>query len=305
MGEILLGKDGHTYKWVGDWAKMPAGKRFGYTHGVAEDKQGHILVFSTGPESMKVFDAEGEFVRSWGHYNGAHGLHYSCEAGFEYLYLTDPEDGFFCKTTLDGEVLWRLEYPQESGIYQGKEEFRPTNIAVSPNGDVYVADGYGKPYIHQYTKDAKYIRTWGGKGANEGQLDNPHGIWIDTRQAEPRVLVADRMNHRLQYFTLDGKYLSLVDKDVMLPCHFHQRGGDLLIPDLWGRVTIFDKDDRLAVHLGENPGIEKTPGWPNLPHAQRLPGKFISPHMAIWDREGNIFVVEWVEDGRVTKLERR
>lgn len=305
MGEIILGKDAHTYQWIGDWAKLPAGKRFGYTHGVAEDKQGHILVFSTGPDSMKVFDADGKFVRSWGHYKGAHGLHYSVEAGSEYLYLTDPEDGFFCKTTLEGEVLWRLEYPQESGIYQDKEEFRPTNIAVAPNGDVYVADGYGKPYIHQYTKDAKYLRTWGGKGANEGQLDNPHGIWIDTRQAEPRVLVADRMNHRLQYFSLDGAYLSGVDEVVMMPCHFHQRGGDLLIPDLLGRVTILDQNDRLAAHLGENPGIEKTPGWPNLPHDQRVPGEFISPHMAIWDREGNIFVVEWVEDGRVTKLERQ
>ena len=88
------------------------------------------------------------------------------------------------------------------------------------------------------------------------------------------------------------------------PDHFDQRGTDLLVPDLFGRVSILDAQNEVVCHLGENPGIEKTDGYPNLPHADRIPGKFISPHDACWDRAGNIFVVEWIEDGRVTKLKR-
>lgn len=77
-----------------------------------------------------------------------------------------------------------------------------------------------------------------------------------------------------------------------------------LIPDLFGRITILNAENEVVTHLGENPGIEKTESYPNLPHAERIPGKFISPHDACWDRAGNSFVVEWIEDGRVTKLQK-
>ena len=67
-------------------------------------------------------------------------------------------------------------------------------------------------------------------------------------------------------------------------------------------IEIFDKDNKLITHLGDNPGVEKTKGYPNLPHDQRIPGKFISPHAACWDHEGNLYVVEWINDGRVSKF---
>jgi hypothetical protein len=119
------------------------------------------------------------------------------------------------------------------------------------------------------------------------------------------VLVADRGNTRLQYFTMDGEYLSMVTEELRRPCHFDIRDKDLLIPDLFGRVTIFDADNKLITHLGDTPDVDKHPDYPNLPHDQRIPGKFISPHSAIWDRAGNIYVVEWISDGRVTKLARK
>jgi hypothetical protein len=85
------------------------------------------------------------------------------------------------------------------------------------------------------------------------------------------------------------------------PCHFDQRNGDLLIPDLHGRVTIFDKDNKLVVHLGDNVDPKKR-GDHNLAVEQRVAGQFVTPHGAIWDRAGNIYVGEWIVGGRVTKL---
>src|SRR5205823_10385374 len=135
-----------------------------------------------------------------------------------------------------------------------------------------------------------------------GQLAEPHGIWTDTRDpANAKVVVADRANHRLHYFTLDGKFDSLVPHDLRRPCHFDQRGTDLLIPDLEGRVTIFDKDNKLITHLGDNPDPAKR-AKNRVPDDQRVAGQFCSPHGAIWDRAGNIYVGEWLWDGRVTKL---
>lgn len=302
----VMGKGAHTYELVEDWGKLPDHIHYGYTHGVCEDSQGRIYIHNQSPDSMVVFDPDGKFIKSWGkeYAQGAHGLQLSKEDGQEFLYLAPTNQHFVCKTTLDGEVVWKLEWPKESGVYEKPEEYVPTNIAIAPNGDFYVADGYGKSYIHQYSKKAEYIRTWGGAGEEPGKMKCPHGIWIDTRDGDPKIVVADRANVRLQYFTLDGKHIKFVTNDLLYPCHFDQRGKDLLIPDLHGRVTIFDKDNRLVTHLGENPGVSKREGYPNLPNEQRIPGQFISPHMAIWDHEGNIYVVEWISDGRVTKLRR-
>jgi len=132
----------------------------------------------------------------------------------------------------------------------------------------------------------------------------PHGILVDTRGAAPEIVVADRANVRLQYFDLEGKHLRFVTNDLLHPCHFDLRDGDLLVPDLYGRVTIFDTNNNLITHLGVTPGVKLLEGWPNIPKEKRIPGKFTSPHGAIWDHDGNVYVGEWIPDGRVTKLKR-
>ncbi|MBI5094973.1 MAG: twin-arginine translocation signal domain-containing protein [Candidatus Hydrogenedentes bacterium] len=306
MKSKVLGTGAHTYELVENWGKLPESKKFGYTHGVQEDSQGRIYIHNQSPDSVAIFDPDGKFIKSWGpqYAAGAHGFQLRKEDGVEYFYLAATSQHIVAKTTLDGEVVWTLNYPKEAGVYEAPEKFVPTNVAFGPNGDFYVADGYGQAYIHQYNKKAEYIRTWGGNGSEPGKMKCPHGIWLDTRGKEPLLVVADRANIRLQYFTLDGKHVSFVTDELRYPCHFDQRGTDLLIPDLHGRVTIFDKDNKLITHLGDTPGVEKKEGYPNLPHEQRIPGQFISPHAATWDHAGNIYVVEWVSDGRVTKLRR-
>lgn len=306
MTDSVLGTGAHRYTWIDGWAKLPAGKAFGYTHGVCEDAQGRIFIHNQSEDAVAMFDADGQFLGSWGaeFKDGAHGMQYHQEDGGEFLYFCDIARRIVVKTDLDGNEVFRLEYPKESGVYAGPEGYCPTNVAVAATGDFYVADGYGSSYVHQYTAAGDYVRTWGGPGSEPGQMKCPHGIWIDTRGPEPLVLVADRANVRLQYFTLDGEFVRMTAHDLRHPCHFDQRGDELLIPDLFGRLTIFDGEDRLITHLGDNPGIEKAEGYPNIPHASRVPGRFISPHAAIWDRAGNIYVVEWISDGRVTKLLR-
>lgn len=306
MTSIRLGNDAHIYELVEEWGQPPSHIHYGYTHGVCEDRQGRVYIHNQSSHSMVIFDGDGAFITSWGeeYASGAHGLQLNQEGGDEYLYLALTNQNRCVKTTLSGETVWDIDCPMDSGVYEKPEQFVPTNIAIAPNGDFYVADGYGLSYVHQYNDKAEYIRTWGGKGDAPGQMNCPHGIYVDTRGEYPVLVVADRANVRLQYFDLNGNHLGFVTEELRFPCHFDQRGDDLLIPDLYGRVTIFNKDNKLITHLGDNPGVEKTEGYPNLPHDQRIPGKFISPHAAIWDHDGNIYVVEWVNDGRVTKLRR-
>jgi hypothetical protein len=126
---------------------------------------------------------------------------------------------------------------------------------------------------------------------------------MDTRGANPILVVADRRNNRLQRFTLDGRHVDFVP-GFRLPCHFHERQGLVVVPDLHGRVTLMDGANRIVAHLGDS----NDPNWNNplrtKPRDQFIPGQFICPHGACFDKDGNLFVVEWVEVGRVTKLRR-
>ncbi len=208
------------------------------------------------------------------------------------------------KTTLDGEHVWKIGYPEEAAPYHAEKiKYSPTNVAIAPNGDVYVGDGYGSSYINQYDSNAKYIRTFGGKGKEKGQLDCPHGLTVDLRGTTPNLTVADRSNKRLQRFTLAGEHMDFVDNMNAL-CHFgFYKNGDVVIPDLFARVTVLDKDNRVAVILGDD-STSQYRKTRTMDRTAFTPGRFVCPHGACFDHAGNIFVVEWVEVGRVSKLRK-
>jgi len=248
-------------------------------------------------------------VKSWGKEfrGGAHGLFIQKEAGTEFLYLCDIRRGLVVKTTLNGEEVFTLGYPSESAEYaqpgpDGKPlKYSPTNLAVAPNGEIYVADGYGSSYIIQYDSKGRYIRTFGGPGKEAGQLLCPHGIILDSRGPELVLNVADRSNKRIQRFTLDGKHVDFL-YGTNAPCHFNiYKNGDMVVPDLFARVTIMDRENRIVENLGDDSASDYM-ATRKLPRENFKPGKFVCPHGACFDHAGNIFVVEWVEVGRVSKL---
>ena len=313
----IVGQGEHTYEVTHDWGELPAHIQYGNTHGVCEDAQAHIYVHHTvsdtseSHDSMVVFDHQGKFVKSWGKdfKGGAHGLHISKEGRQEFLYLCDTKRGIVVKTTLDGEEVFALGYPKESDAYKlGKDgrplvKYSPTNLAIAPNGDIYVGDGYGSSFINQYNANGEFIRTFGGKGKKPGQLDCPHGITVDLRGPQPLLLVADRGNNRLQYFSLDGRHVSFVG-GTNLPCHFHERRGEMVIPDLGARVTLMDRHNQVITHLGDDSAAHNWMEVRKLTRDHFQPGKFVCPHGACFDHRGNILVVEWVEVGRVSRLRK-
>jgi hypothetical protein len=310
----VVGTGEHTYECHHGWGQLPDHLKWGETHGVTIDSQGFVYIkHNTRPsgiphqDSIVVFDPDGKFVRSFGdEYSGAgHGIDLRKEGSEEFLYLCSTW-GRNCvtKTTLTGEIVWSASLPWESGVYDAKKNFVPTNVAFAPDGGFYVADGYGSHYIHRYDKDGRWLKTWGGKGDQPGKFSTPHGLWWDDRRNQ--LCVCDRANAKLQYFTADGEFIS-EQREVLFPAHLDTRGDILLCPDLHARVTLFDKDNRVIVHLGDDPQwrqrvldgfkIRTQPDtWQD--------GKFVHPHDACFDAEGNIYVVEWVSVGRVTKLRK-
>ena len=313
----VVGSGAYTYVAIHDWGELPQEIKYGNTHGVCEDSQGHIYIHHTvnaaseSSDSMVVFDAQGKFVKSWGtdFKGGAHGLHIRKEGSTEYLYLCDTKRGLVVKTTLAGEEVFSLGYPDESDAYQPnpdgtKKKYSPTNLAIAPNGDLYVGDGYGSSYINVYDRNGKYLRTFGGFGDAPGKLNCPHGIILDDRAADPILMIADRGNNRIQTFTLAGEYIAFIG-GTNLPCYFDFfRSGETVVPDLGARVTLLDKNNKVIEHLGDDSAANTWKEVRKLDRAAFKPGKFVCPHAACFDHNGNIFVVEWVEVGRVTKLRK-
>jgi len=303
---MTLGSGAHTYQWISNWPKLPQGKAFGYTHGVVIDSNQNVHIFNQSADALCTFDREGNFLRSWGpeFAKGAHGLYLTKEGSTEFLYLCDYEIQKVQKRTLTGELVLDIPMPPRPDIYKDPKTYKPTDTCVAPNGDIYVFDGYGQPYIHHHDKSGKYLQSIGGPGKEPGQLNCPHAGNIDLRHAQPELYVADRGNNRIQVFTLDGKHKRFITNDQQMPCNFAWYKDEVYIPDLLARITILDKNDKLIAHLGENAEAPKTEGWPNIqPKLQE--GKFNSPHQCrVNPITGDIFVVEWISTGRVTKLRR-
>ncbi|MEX2411909.1 MAG: hypothetical protein WD607_11190 [Candidatus Paceibacterota bacterium] len=302
---MKIGIESHKYEVQDNWGVLPEDVKFGYTHGVVTDAQERIYIFNMSKNAVVVFDKDGRYLKSWGkeYEKGAHGMLLHKEGDQEFLYLTDINRGVVVKTTLDGEVLLTLGTPDLPDMYNTENKYAPTDVAVAPNGDIYTADGYGQNWIHQYNAKGKYLRSWGGEGTVSGKLSCPHGISVDKRGSEPVIYVADRRNKRIQVFTLDGKYLRMVTEEINAVCNFYQYKDELYFPDLESRVTILNKNDKLIAHIGVGDGYKRK-GWPNHPKKDLIPGVFNSPHGILVDPKGNIFLVEWIQCGRVTKLKR-
>jgi hypothetical protein len=136
-------------------------------------------------------------------------------------------------------------------------------------------------------------------------MNNPHGNMVDLRDpAKPILLVADRGHGRIVRYTLDDKPIDIVE-GTRQPCHFHELKGNVVVPDLSGPVHVLDKDNKIVVSMGgAMPDGPKNPARTTQDRSQFIPGQFVNPHGAIFDHTGNIFVAEWVEIGRVTKLRK-
>ena len=301
-----------TYEWIENWARIPetpSGKENGRTHGVAVLNSGNVVVFNQADPAVLIFSPDGELVDSWGdRFLGAHGLTLVEEDGVEYLWLTDQNTAEVVKMTLDGQTVQNLERP-DLPVYAEKG-YAPTWVAVDEvrhggSGDIWVTDGYGAGLVSRYSADGSYVETIDGS-TGAGTFSCPHGIWMDTRCAPHELYVADRGNHRIQVFNMDGSFNRCFGAEVLdSPDGFAPNGDQLIVPELFGRLAVLGVDGELIGYLGEQPGAKELAGWPNLSPERLEEGKCNSPHGATADAAGNIYYVEWIIGGRITKLERQ
>jgi hypothetical protein len=323
---LIVGEGEHRYEVQHDWPQLPDQFTWQTTHNVAVDSSGCLYVIHEGKRELKdhpaifVFDPEGKYIRSFGKQfqGGGHGIEIRNDNGQEYLYVCAYQHlKTFAKLDLKGETVWQQYAPMQSGVYAaeedtkptaqwGRDRFLPTNFAFLDDGGFLLADGYGAFYIHRYDKDAKWQSCFGGPGTGEGKFQTPHGVWVDRRAGrEPSIVVCDRANNTLQYFSMDGKYLQTLT-GYGLPANAETWQNLLVIPELHARITLLNEKNEVVARLGDD--VARITAQDGMKirgdRAAWQDGKFVHPHDACFAKDGSIFVAEWVATGRVSRLRR-
>ncbi|TWT57069.1 hypothetical protein KOR42_04270 [Thalassoglobus neptunius] len=342
-----VGEGEFVFECKHDWGEVPNHITWRNTHGVALDRSGFVYVIHQGDadrpcNTVVVFDSEGRYVRSFGREfaGGGHGISIRAEGGEEFLYLCDILHRQVVKCDLFGEWVWKLRYPRESKLYQNLESFCPTNVAFGHNEEWYLGDGYGSDFVHRLDGDGRWLSAIGGHGSQPGQFHIPHGqIFVPDRGEQGLLIVADRGNSRLQYFTPDGTQKKILQgrsdqltesgdttgetkseqelesttdglsvsscPGLSSPSNMDVWEDLMIVADLHCRLIVLDSNDDFLVQIGGEPEWTQTVlGRPEIRENRDAwePGKFVHPHDAAFDVDGNCYVVEWVEPGRVSKL---
>ena len=323
--QLVIGEGAYQYEVQHNWAQLPAKYSWQTTHNVAVDAEGLLYVIHEGRENQKdhpsifVFDRKGKFIRAFGSQfqGGGHGIEVRTQGSEQFLYVCAYQQvKSFAKLTLKGETVWEKYAPMDSGVYRkdedkirvkrwGRDAFMPTNFAFLDDGGFLLTDGSGSWYVHRYAKEGNWVSKFGGPGEGEGKFTLPHGIWVDRRPGrKARIVVCDRAHHTLQYFNMDGKYLETL-KGYGLPANCDTYKNLLLVPELQARVTLLNEKNEIVVQLGEDvERVTKTVKGVRNDPKKWIDGKFVHPHDACFDHDGNILVAEWVATGRVTRLRR-
>jgi sugar lactone lactonase YvrE len=284
---MAFGAGTHIYEVQEGWAQLPDGWKFGWIPAVAVDSQDRVYVYSRSEHPMVVFDREGNFLESWGDdiLKDAHGIFIDAA---DNIYCVERETHCMRKFTSDGELLMTLGTPDQPA---DETPFNlPTDLAVGPDGELFVSDGYGNARIHKYSPDGELIKSWGTPGDGPGEFDLPHCVRVDPRN---RVMVADRSNNRIQFFTLDGEYIEEWGDFSQPDTIFIDDDQIVYVAELDQRVTILTLDGDIIAQWGSERG-------------STVPGEFFACPHGIWiDSHDDLYVGEVQADGRLQKFIRQ
>ena len=284
----------------------PSGmKTIGDSHGdIAVSPAGDIYVSVQGGErpGIQVYDDGGRYLRNVP--NAPSDLHGFIIArsgrGSAHIFGVSRLAQQIVEMTLDGKIVLTIPASAIPDRYKknDKQAINLTGIAVAPNGDIYVTDGYGLDYIHRFDKAGRYLTSFGGREA-PWNFDQCHKIAMDTRFSPVRLLCTDRRHDKLVQMDLSGRMIGVVAEGLRYPSALAVYGDELAVAELKGRVSILDKEGKTVATLGANDNVDEIRTNKAAPDIWRE-GFFYAPHGLTYDAKGNLWVTEFNQYGRVT-----
>ena len=302
----LIGHGEFRYRVHKEWGNLnPSDTPVNNCHEMVMDSKGRLIMITDETRNnIIIYDKSGRLLDSWGdQFPGGHGLTLFSEGEEDMLFIADYELGKVFKTTTSGKILLTIEHPSTIGVYAEEDRYLPTETAVAPNGDIYIADGYGSQFILQYDYDGKFIRKFGGSGNDDEQFSTAHGVTIDDRNpTNPTLLCTSRGHNSFKRFTLDGEYLETIFLPGAFVCRPVIDGENIYSGVCWSRlrylnqtpnsgfVTILDGNNRVI----SNPGGTR-PEYRNgeLQIMVQDQPIFDHCHDVCIDEDKNIYVCQW------------
>ena len=252
----------NPYRTVMNWAQFPDGRKWGSTAGIEVAPNGNMWAYDrcganscadSSLDPILEFTTSGKLLRHFGAgmFVQPHGILVDKDGN---VWITDAQakDGKglqVVKFSPDGKILMTLGKKGVAG--EGPDVFgAPTDVAVAPNGDIFVSDGHSgcrcpNARIVKFSKDGKFIKTWGQHGAGPGEFDGPHALAFDSKG---RLFVGDRTNNRIQIFDQNGKFIAEWKQ-------FGRPSGIFIDKD--DTIYVSDSESRDADGYGHNPGCKR------------------------------------------------
>jgi hypothetical protein len=229
LPEGMTGPKGHKWGEVIRVNVAPDGNIWVFQRCFGDTPHGDATCLNRGDAYPPIleFNPSGKLLKSFGVGLFAH----------PHGFTVDPDGNLWTSDTNDEATILGMPATNAEGVVMGQEALkfsptgkilmmigkegvtgngpdtfdRPTGVAVARNGDIFVADGHSPNKLNssrivKFTKDGKFIKTWGKMGSDPGDFKEPHDISIGG--SEERVYVADRGNNRIQVFDLDGNFIA-------------------------------------------------------------------------------------------------
>ncbi len=300
--DLVIGHGTHRYKIDLNWGALNSNYYpVNDCHEMVQDSKGRIILLTNHTKNnVIIYDKSGRLIEVWGtEFPGAHGLTLHHENGEDFLYISDNNRHEIIKTTIDGRIVLVIPYPKESGKYEKPEQYVPTETTITPNGDIYVADGYGAQYIMHYDAKGKLLNVFGGRGKGDEYFDNAHGICYDDRDpSKPCLLITARERNELKRFTLDGKLIEVIPLPGAYICRPVIKGEHVYLATIWsgdkapntGFISILDKNNQLISAPGGNQPVYENGRLQPMQQALKI---FHHPHDVCVDDEENLYVAQW------------
>jgi DNA-binding beta-propeller fold protein YncE len=294
-----------VYQVDADWPPGPSGLHWGQTPGLAIDGKGQVWVLTRAEVPVQIFTPDGQFVRSWGkdQFAAVHQIRFD---GAGHVWIADAANHTVRKFTPDGDLLLTLGTEDEPGEDETHLD-KPTDMAIAPSGDVFVADGYGNNRIVHFDSVGRFMKSWGTMGTGPGQFSLPHSIAMDSKG---RLYVAGRNNNRIQVFDQEGRLLDTFPQVCVPWTIFITKADEVYVcgssPTGWSDDPMIGipPKDQLVMKFDTSGRLLELWTFPFGRTGHEQPGELNWVHGLAVDAQGNLYLGD-IMGQRVQKCVRR
>ena len=303
---------------VPDWETKPDWLIHQDVADVAIDAVDRVYLLTRRSAQVVVYEKDGSFVTTWGHGHFSDSPHGITIDRLNRVFVVDELRNSVEIFTTDGMLL-RAIGPTQIASSTGAEPSipsiydrigsikrsagpynRPTKVAVSASGKIFVSDGYGNARVHRFDDQGNYEMSFGTPGVGPGQFHCPHNVAVGP---DGLIYVCDRENDRVQLFDFDGKFVGEWT-DVQRPAAIAFRGDLVFVAEMAVRegrrsfrtgIARQSVPARLSVRDSEGAVLD------NWQHSDPCsPYGLTAPHGLAIDSVGDVYIAEvtWTSGGR-------